>query len=312
MKNKLSKIFISLVLVSAGFLFFSTEKAEAACVVNQANFRVVGPTGQPIQIPPNSWYRDTNPPFVYIDFATAGCTGATNSFLLSIVELDDTNGLININDNEVTNFINRPVVVPSGVPNFTIVTRAGDNKCDSSTTHAFQCEYYISINHAIVGGVNDFSQTSNLKYNCDSGCDNKLWEYVGILTTNQGAHPDDIAMQNAPPEEEEGGGGVSTGGQDIDINIINPIGPSNMTIVDVILKIMKFAITVGIPLIAIAIIYSGLLFVTARGNDKQLETAKNAFTFAVIGGGILLGSWIFAKLIKDVVEGISMVITYFA
>lgn len=317
-----SKIFLSLTFVLTGFLFFSIDKVEAACVVNQANFRVVGPTGNPISISPNDWYTDVNPPFVYIDFQTSGCGSApSNVFVLNVMELDDADGLININDNPVTNLTNKSITVPPGTSNITVALRAGDDECDSPTSHSFQCEYYITISPPlatpsssplpyIVGGANDFNATSHLAYNCDSGCDNKNWEYITILQTYQGTHPDDIAMQNAA----DGNGAnqpISTGGTNININIQNPIGENTMTLVDFIDKVIKFALTIGIPIIAIAIIYSGLLFVTARGNDAQLETAKNAFTYAVIGGAILLGSWIFAKLIKETIESIVMIITYY-
>ena len=314
------KLFLSITILFTGFLFVDISKAQAECVVTSATFRpTIG--GQPApQISPTTWYNDTTPPYVYIDFVTSGCSAAPdNVFRLSITELDDAEGLMNINDNPVTNFINRSITVPSS-PNFTVATRAGDDECDLLTSHSFECEYYIVIspNPAtqssattpyVVNGVNDFNLTSNLKYNCHNDCDNKNWQWLGVLTTFQGVHPDDVPMTNT--ENPGGAGGPGLAGQDIDINIQNPIGPTNMTLVDFIEKIIRFALTVGIPIIAIAIIYSGLLFVTARGNDSQLETAKNAFTYAVIGGAILLGSFIFAKLIKETIESIVMINTYF-
>ncbi len=322
-----SKIFLSLTFVLTGFLFFSVDKVEAACVVDQANFRVVGPTGNPISIPFNGWYVDSNPPFVYIDFQTTGCTGSNNTFELSITEYDvdeDVNpvdwlgvpSLIDIegfgpvaslDDDDVDNFNNIDIDTPSA-NNFTVALRAGDDECES--VYEPNCRYYIRINDDLMGGVTDFNSTSRLIYNCSSGCDNKNWQFLDILADYQGVHPDDIAMQNAANESDTNQP-ISTGGTNININIQNPIGENTMTLVDFIDKVIKFALTIGIPIIAIAIIYSGLLFVTARGNDSQLETAKNAFTYAVIGGAILLGSWIFAKLIKETIESIVMIITYY-
>lgn len=83
----------------------------------------------------------------------------------------------------------------------------------------------------------------------------------------------------------------------IDINIPNPISVG--TIPEFIQKVLEFIITIGLPILAMAIIYSGFLFVTANGKEAQITTAKNALLFAVIGGFILLGSWLIAGVIKD-------------
>jgi len=294
-----SKIFLSLTFVLTGFLFFSVDKVEAACVVDQANFRTT-----PNQIPADGWYTDVDPPYVYIDFQTTGCT--TTGFIFSVTQSNYSLLGAAYNDANVTNITNYPIQ-PAPVDDFTIALRAGDQRCSTSLFgNETNCRFYIRINYAQMGLP--INNVSSLRYNCDSGCDNKNWEVIGILQTYQGTHLDDV---EDPVEPSDTNPGISTGGQSYDINIQNPIGENTMTLVDFIDKVIKFALTIGIPIIAIAIIYSGLLFVTARGNDKQLETAKNAFTYAVIGGAILLGSWIFAKLIKETIESIVMIITYY-
>lgn len=303
MQKIFGKIFI---IISIVIFFFVLKNNNAyACSVNSANFRVIDGNGQVVQNTPNGWYRDNNPPFVYIDVQTTGCN-AGQTFQLSITELDDADGLNNINDDDILNFDNRIVPVPNN-SNFTIVTKSGDDECESFTTHPFDCMYYIRINDNVLNNINTFNQTSNLKYNCHNGCDNKNWEWVGIINYQENHPNDPILIQN----QQSGGSLNTTGSVEIAINLQNPIGGGqNMTLVDFIEKIIKFALTVGIPIVAIGIIYSGFLFVTARGNDKQLETAKNAFTYAVIGGAILLASFIFAKLIKDTIETIAMIINY--
>ncbi|MDQ5969102.1 MAG: hypothetical protein QG579_259 [Patescibacteria group bacterium] len=310
MNNQFLKLFFSVTFLLTGFLFLNVEKVNAACVVSSATFR---PTqgGQVMgQIPPTGWYTDTTPPYVYIDFVTTGCsTAPDNTFNLSIVQTGDNQ--IASGDPDVENFTERQIDVPSQ-DNFTIAARAGDDKCDSEfiNSNPRECTFYIRINdnQAVLDNVYNINQIQTLQYDCHNGCDNKNWEWLGLLTEYQGIHPDDIPQTNTG---DPSGGGPGIAGQNWDINIQNPIGGSDMTIVDFIQKVIDFALTVGIPIIAIAIIYAGLLFVTARGNDKQLETAKNAFTYAVIGGAILLGSFIFAKLIKDTIETIAMINIYF-
>ena len=83
----------------------------------------------------------------------------------------------------------------------------------------------------------------------------------------------------------------------IDINIPNPISVG--TIPEFIQKVLEFIITIGLPILAMAIIYSGFLFITAQGAEAQITKAKNALLFAVIGGFILLGSWLIAGAVKE-------------
>lgn len=80
----------------------------------------------------------------------------------------------------------------------------------------------------------------------------------------------------------------------------NPISTDNLN--DFIKKILEAVLKIGIPLVALAIIYSGFLFVFARGNSEKLKTAKNALLYSVIGAVILLGAWALAKVIADTVR----------
>ncbi len=81
--------------------------------------------------------------------------------------------------------------------------------------------------------------------------------------------------------------------------ICNPINVDNLNAF--IKAILEGALKIGIPIIALAIIYSGFLFVKARGNEKELETAKKALLYTVIGAALLLGAWALAQLISETV-----------
>ncbi len=320
MNKKFLQLFLSVCFIITGFFFVSIDKTEAACVVTSANFRANNFT-------PTFWYLAANPPYVYIDFVTTGCVG--NSFELSITEYDVTEDVIEDgglivtsgfgaiamqDDDDLVSVADNRVVQPP-TDNFTIAFRVGESECEDISDP--DCNYYIRINDSVLGGATDIQLTSNLRYNCEGSCsDSNAWQFVAILQTYQGTHPNDTAGNNTSGNGTGGtgttGGGGITGVTSVNVNLQNPIGDNTMTLYDFIKKVIDFAIKIGIPIVAIAIIYSGLLFVTARGNDKQLETAKNAFTYAVIGGAVLLGSWIFAQLIKDTIESITMVMIYFA
>ncbi len=62
-------------------------------------------------------------------------------------------------------------------------------------------------------------------------------------------------------------------------------------------SILDIVVTIGIPVITLAIIYSGFLFVKAKGDPAELKVAKETFLYTIIGAAIILGSWVFALAI---------------
>ncbi|MFA5783202.1 MAG: TrbC/VirB2 family protein, partial [Bacteroidales bacterium] len=81
----------------------------------------------------------------------------------------------------------------------------------------------------------------------------------------------------------------------------NPLGDNTQTLSGFVEKILKGVIKIGMPIIVLAIIYSGFLFVSAQGNSEKLSEAKRALLYTLIGAAILLGSWAIALLIRDTV-----------
>lgn len=98
------------------------------------------------------------------------------------------------------------------------------------------------------------------------------------------------------------GSGIQQGDAPVDPDagkIKNPINAK--TINEFIKSILEAVIKIGIPIIALAIIYSGFLFVFARGIPEKLETAKKALLYSVIGAVILLGSWAIVQIISNTI-----------
>jgi len=81
--------------------------------------------------------------------------------------------------------------------------------------------------------------------------------------------------------------------------IENPIKADSIQ--GLIKTILEGVIKIGIPIIALAIIYSGFLFVQARGKPGEIEKAKNSLIYTLIGAAILLGAWAIAQLISETV-----------
>jgi len=82
--------------------------------------------------------------------------------------------------------------------------------------------------------------------------------------------------------------------------ICNPLN-STSSIPGLIQKVLEDALKIGIPIVALAIIYCGFLFVFARGKSEELTKAKTALLYTLIGAAILLGSWAIAKIISNTV-----------
>lgn len=90
----------------------------------------------------------------------------------------------------------------------------------------------------------------------------------------------------------------------ISTGIENPLGSNLKDIPTFIKKVIEIVLSVGIPLLALAIIYSGFLFIEAQGNKDKLEKAKKAILYTLIGGVLLLGAFVISEAIINTVEDI--------
>ncbi len=102
-----------------------------------------------------------------------------------------------------------------------------------------------------------------------------------------------------------GGQGLDTGTGDItlDFELNNPLAGSGVnTITDFVKRLLDIVLTIGVPVIAVFIILAGFKFVTARGNPKQIEDAKNNLFGVMIGAAILLGAWVLANALGETVN----------
>jgi hypothetical protein len=82
--------------------------------------------------------------------------------------------------------------------------------------------------------------------------------------------------------------------------ICNPLGTTT-SLPDLIQKVLEGLLKLGIPVVALAIIYCGFLFVFARGNSEKITKAREALMYTLVGAAILLGAWAIAKMISSTV-----------
>lgn len=95
---------------------------------------------------------------------------------------------------------------------------------------------------------------------------------------------------------------ISFAQNDSDMKIVNPIQSDSIN--TLIKTILEGVIKIGLPIITLAVIYCGFLFVSAQGNSEKLEEAKRALLYTLIGAAILLGSWAIAQLVVDTVKAL--------
>jgi hypothetical protein len=69
-------------------------------------------------------------------------------------------------------------------------------------------------------------------------------------------------------------------------------------------RVVDIFVLIGTPIAVLALIYAGFLFVTARGNEAQLTSAKKTFLYTVIGIAILLGAKVLADLVVNTIANI--------
>lgn len=97
----------------------------------------------------------------------------------------------------------------------------------------------------------------------------------------------------------------SVSGNIIQTGINNPLGEGHLEdIPSFIEALLNIVLVVGIPIVALAIIYSGFLFVKAQGNPEELKKAKDTLMYTIIGAALLLGSFVLASAIGNTVEEI--------
>lgn len=88
----------------------------------------------------------------------------------------------------------------------------------------------------------------------------------------------------------------------ISIRIDNPfkVGNDLYSLLQAIVN--NIILPIGGILAVLAFVYSGFLYVTAAGNETKLAKAHKALLYTAIGTALLLGSWVFANVIRNTVN----------
>ena len=85
--------------------------------------------------------------------------------------------------------------------------------------------------------------------------------------------------------------------------IENPLG-NLKSIPTFVAQLLSYVVKIGGIIAIFAFIYSGFLFVKARGNPKELDTAKLVFRNTIIGVAVLLGAQLIASIIIGTIKNL--------
>ncbi len=83
--------------------------------------------------------------------------------------------------------------------------------------------------------------------------------------------------------------------------ISNPLKDEIDTVPELVAIIISAVVQVGVPVVALGIIYSGFLFVKAQGKPKEIQDAKEAFKWTVVGAAIVLGAFVVVQIIQGTI-----------
>lgn len=87
-----------------------------------------------------------------------------------------------------------------------------------------------------------------------------------------------------------------TGGVKLD----NPIAINSIQ--EFMRKALEIVVQVGFPIIVLALVYTGFLFVKAQGNEDELKIAKKSFFWTVVGAIVILGAWVITTALSGTVD----------
>jgi hypothetical protein len=139
---------------------------------------------------------------------------------------------------------------------------------------------------------------------------NKLYKIILILFLCVLFIPSATQAQERPPVNTGGVGNTATATNTGGVGntpykgatLTNPLAGGNINDIPTLVEtLLRIVLVVGVPLIALAIIYAGFKFVTAQGNPEKLKEAKETFLWVIVGAAILLSAYAIAVGIQSTV-----------
>lgn len=84
--------------------------------------------------------------------------------------------------------------------------------------------------------------------------------------------------------------------------VTNPLNSPDLS--TFLLAILDFIVRLSVPIIILAVVYAGFLFVTAGDNTTKLNNAKAIIVYTLIGAVIILGARLIAAVVQNTVANL--------
>ena len=85
----------------------------------------------------------------------------------------------------------------------------------------------------------------------------------------------------------------------ISFSIASPIAFGSLD--SFLVAVLNIIIIIATPIVVLAIIYAGFLYVTAQGNVEQTQRATRALTYSIIGGILIIGAVAISGIIASTI-----------
>ncbi len=83
-------------------------------------------------------------------------------------------------------------------------------------------------------------------------------------------------------------------------SVTNPIKANSIQ--DLVFQLADIVLTIAVPVSVLLLIYSGFLFVKARGNETEVTEAKKTFYYTIIGIAVLFGARFLSEIVRGTIE----------
>lgn len=84
------------------------------------------------------------------------------------------------------------------------------------------------------------------------------------------------------------------------VPIPNPAGNYAENIGDIIERVAQFIAYLAFPLVAAMIIFAGIRFLLARGNEQKVQEAKETLKWAILGAAIVIGAYAIVLTLRTI------------
>jgi len=86
-------------------------------------------------------------------------------------------------------------------------------------------------------------------------------------------------------------------------NVVMPNFMGVKSVSDLILKVVKFLITLAIPFAVMMLIWAGFLFATAQGSEDKINKAKRNLIWTIVGIAVILASEAIVDYVTEILGG---------